>query len=238
MAYLSYNELPEIVRGSFEKQLDETSKKEEFHRNRSGLFTASEIHKLMTPSLTVAKNKTSRDYIFEKAYEKLTGQNPKLETFAKAMEWGNTYEPFAIRAYEELTNNVVSFHGEDQKFLKHKKLPIGAYPDGVVLENIPLECKCPANGAEHFKNISCGKDVDKFKKLRFEYYIQVQTQIMLSEVEFGHFFTFRPNIDIRFSTYHLIVPRCQEVITLIEETVKDASEQMDEIMETITLSEV
>lgn len=232
--YLSFSELPAMVRDSFEKQVTETTKKEEFHRNRSGLFTASEIHKLITPAIKVATNETSRNYIFEKAFERVTGQTAKLEVFAKSLDWGNTYEKQATESYEALTGNKVSFGGDTQKFLKHKTLPIGAYPDGIVLGNVPLECKCPANGGEHFKNLACGQDVDKFSKLRFAYYIQVQTQIMLSESEFGEFFTFRPNVEDKFARYYLRVPRSETVINQIEEAVKLAAEQLEEIIKTIS----
>ena len=232
--YLSFNDLPVNVRESFEKQVTETSKKEEFHRNRSGLFTASEIHKLITPKIQIAQNETARNYIFEKAFERVTGQNARLEISAKSLEWGNTYESQAVEAYEALTGNKVSFGGDTQKFLKHKTLPIGAYPDGVVLNGIPLECKCPANGGDHFKNLACGKDVAKFRMLRFAYYIQVQTQILLSDSDFGEFFTFRPNVEEKFSRYYLRVPRNDEVIGQIEEAVKLSAEQLDEIIKTIS----
>jgi hypothetical protein len=231
--YLSFNELPATIRESFEKQVSETSKKEEFHRNRSGLFTASEIHKLITHKCEIAKNETSRNYIFEKAFEKVTGQTARLEIGAKSIEWGLAYEKQAVEAYETLTGNQVRFTGDEQTFLKHKTLHIGAYPDGIVLKNIPLECKCPANGGEHFKNLNCGQDVDKFSKLRFAYYIQVQTQIMLSESEFGEFFTFRPNLEEKYSRYYLRVPRSETVINQIEEAVKLASEQLNEIINSL-----
>jgi len=232
--YLSFNDLPTNVRESFEKQVTETSKKEEFHRNRSGLFTASEIHKLITPKIQIAQNETSRSYIFEKAFEQVTGQNAKLEISAKSLEWGNTYEQQATESYEALTGNKVTFTGDNQKFLKHKTLPMGAYPDGIVMGNIPLECKCPANGGEHFKNLACGQNVDKFRALRFPYYIQVHTQILLSESGFGEFFTFRPNVDEKYARYYLRVPRNTEVINQIEEAVKAAAEQLDEIIKMIS----
>jgi len=232
--YLSFNDLPTTVKESFEKQVSETSKKEEFHRNRCGLFTASEIHKLITPTIKISVSETARNYIFEKAFEKVTKQTAKLEIFAKSLDWGNTYESQAVESYEKLTGNKVSFGGAEQKFLVHKTLPIGAYPDGIVLNGIPLECKCPANGGEHFKNLACGQDVDKFSKLRFAYYIQVQTQIMLSESEFGEFFTFRPNVEEKFSRYYLRIPRNTEVVKQIEEAVKAAAEQLNEIIKTIS----
>ncbi len=232
--YLSFNELPESVRESFEKKLNDTSKRESFHRNRSGLFTASEIHKLITPKIQIAENDTSRNYIFEKAFEKITGQTAKLEVSAKSLEWGNTYESQAIEAYEKMTGNKVSFGGDEQKFLKHKTLPIGAYPDGIVLNVVPLECKCPSNGGEHLKNLNCGQDVEKFSKLRFAYFIQVQTQIMLSETEFGEFFTFRPNVEDKYSCYYLRVYRNDTVINQITEAVKIAAEQLNEIIQSVS----
>lgn len=228
--YLSFSDLPQTVKESFEKQVTETTKKEEFHRNRSGLFTASEIHKLITPKIQIAQNKTSRDYIFEKAFERVTGQTARMEVFSKNIEHGNAYEKQATESYEALTGNKVEFSGDLQKFLKHKTLPIGAYPDGIVLGHVPLECKCPGNGGEHFKNLACGQNVSKFMDLRFEYYIQVQTQIMLSESEFGEFFTFRPNVEDKFSRYYLRVPRNNDVIRQIEEAVKAAAEQLNEII--------
>lgn len=234
MNVLRYEDLPVNVRESFEKAKSENDAKEAFHRNRSGLFTASEIHKLLTPKIQVAQNETSRNYIFEKAFEKATGQTAKPETFAKSLEWGNMYEAEAVSSYIAHTGNEVECTGDNQHFLKHDYLPVGAYPDGrLVIGKNPLECKCPANGGEHFKNLHCGQSLERFKLLRFNYFIQVQVQIWLSGCEFGDFFTYRPNVDERFSRYYLRVPRCEKTITSIKEAIEKASEQLEDILKSI-----
>ena len=234
--YLSFEQLkamyPEAVK-DFEKQVKSTEQKDEFTQNRLGVFTASEIYKLFTPKFEIAENETARKYIAQKAYEKATRQRATAEIDAPSLRWGKQYEVEAITHYERLTGNKVISCGEDQLFFAHKEFDAGCYPDGLVKQNIVLEVKCPYNGSEHLQNIMCGKEVGSFKKLRFEYYLQTQFQLWLTDREVSHFVSYRPDIEGLPKIHLIVLPRDEFIINRLEMAVKNATEQRDAILEAL-----
>lgn len=234
--YLSFEELqkqyPEAV-ATHEKRMQKEQSQSDFDLSRMGLFTASEIWKLLTGKFEMAQNDTSRNYIFEKAFERASGVRAAQGFKSDATEWGNDNEGKAILAYMDLTKNEVSFWGDNQKFCKHPVYDLGAFPDGRILPNITLEAKCPFNGGQHMQNLACGKDIDKFKKLRFKYWAQMQVQIWVTDSEKAHFFSHRPDVKQELQNFLLEIPRDDIFLRKLEEIIIVAQSERDSILKSI-----
>ena len=235
MSLINTSDLPMDFRESLNKQSEKEMAREDFHTNRSGNFTASELHKLITPTFKIAQNDTAKNYVFEKAFEKATGQTARQEFRSQNTDWGNQYELQAIEDYKKTTGLEVLHTGDNQKFLKHPYLPVGANPDGMLESGHTLECKCPANGGEQLKNLLCGQDINKFKSMRFNYFIQTQVQIWLAGKDWGDFYTYRPNVPEYMTRYYLRIWRDDFTIKQIEEAVIKASSEIEDILRSVKL---
>jgi hypothetical protein len=104
---------------------------------RRGIVTASTIGKLLTPTLKIADNDTSRGLINTLAAERVTGEveyvYPSFD-----MQRGTEYEPYARAEYEKLRGPVETL-GFMRLDLEHVR--IGYSPDGLVGDHGLLEIK-------------------------------------------------------------------------------------------------
>jgi putative phage-type endonuclease len=111
----------------------------EWHDARRGLVTASVVGKLLTPTLKVADNDTSRALTTTLAAERITGFTE--ETPMNSDMWrGVELEPYARDAYSKhhAPATEVGFMVRDEGGLK-----LGYSPDGLVGDDGLLEVKCP-----------------------------------------------------------------------------------------------
>ena len=110
---------------------------EQWHDARRGIVTASIVGKLITPTLTVANNDTSRAVTLQLVAERITGHTDPTYVSAD-MERGNLDEPIARAAYTEHIAPVteLGFMVEDKW-----GFPIGYSPDGLVGDNGLIEVK-------------------------------------------------------------------------------------------------
>ena len=89
---------------------------------------------------------------------------------------GQMYEPIATSIYENRFNTTVIEFG----LIQHEQIPIlGASPDGITTEGIMLEIKCP-----YTRKLN-GNVMDK---ATLGYYVQMQTQMEVCDLEECHFF--------------------------------------------------
>ena len=105
---------------------------------RCGLLTASTIGRLITPTLKVADNDTSRTLTHTLAAERITGHVEYIHpTFD--MQRGTDDEPYARTAYAEHSNVEV----EEVGFIvrKTEDYQLGYSPDGLVGERGLIEIK-------------------------------------------------------------------------------------------------
>ena len=108
--------------------------------------------------------------------EKLTPDTQRMTNYA--MEWGNMFEPIAIKLYEFMESEKNS----DIGLVTHKKYPwLGASPDGVLTAKL-LEIKCPV-----FRRIT--------KKIPDMYWIQMQIQMEVCDMPKCDYF------EVAFHTY-------------------------------------
>jgi exodeoxyribonuclease (lambda-induced) len=147
----------------------------EWHKQRLGKFTASEIHKLMGVR---GLGETGKSYAIDKAIEELYGEVE--ENFVSYdMERGVELEPLAFNKFKELKSlefleveNCGFFSGDFH----------GASPDGLVGDDAVLEIKCPK--ATTFFKLVADREIDK------KYFYQMQHQMMLTARKKAYFFNY------------------------------------------------
>jgi putative phage-type endonuclease len=112
---------------------------EEWHQQRLGKVTASNLHKVL------AKTKTGygadrAHYMTQLVLERITGTTRAENYTNAAMQWGIEQEPFARAAYEAYKGVMV----EEVGFMLHPTIEMaGASPDGLVGPDGMVEIKCP-----------------------------------------------------------------------------------------------
>lgn len=214
-------------------------------RKRSGLFTASELHKLLTAKAQPARNATARNYICEKAWERLTGTRVERGSGFRETDWGNEWEVFAIEEFSRRTGIQVEHTGKAQKFHKADGFPFGATLDGCINPDTILEAKCPFNGGIHLQNWRYASDLDWFKSERFEYYVQVQGGMWASDRRHAYFVSFDPGVSRERDTFertmfeaypndlklfHTKIPRDEQFIDLLKSVVLAAEKELQEML--------
>lgn len=160
--------LPDLVQGS-----------EEWHDQRRGLITASVVGKLITPTLKVADNDTSRGIIATLVAERITGYT-EPSFMNDDMARGVMHEPLARDKYAEVNGVDV----EQVGFLVRDDwgYRIGASPDGLVGDNGGLEVKCP-RAKTHIRTIIADQ-------VPSHYMAQVQACLLVSGREWWDFVSF------------------------------------------------
>ena len=214
-------------------------------KKRGGLFTASELHKLLTSKAQRADNDTARRYICEKAYERITGFAIVSGGTFLQTEWGKEHEVDAIKAFEAATKLKVDLVGDDQKFQKAKDYPFGATLDGVIGYDTITEAKCPYNGGIHMQNLQYASDPEWFKRNRFDYYVQIQGGLWASDRSKGYFISYDPGCSrdrdkferIYFESFpehmklfHTEIPRDEQFIDGLKAVVTEAEKDLQAII--------
>jgi exodeoxyribonuclease (lambda-induced) len=148
----------------------------EWHNQRLGKFTASEIYKLMGIK---ALGLTGQSYAFDKAVEELFGE-VESNFVSYDMERGIELEPLAFAKFKELKSfdfiDVAECGFFDLGF------NAGASPDGLVGEDAILEIKCPKANT-FFKLVATNEIEDK-------YIYQMQMQMLATKRNKAHFFNY------------------------------------------------
>lgn len=104
---------------------------------RCGLLTASQLHKLITPTLKVANNDTSRRLTETLVAERITGHVEYVHP-SFAMQRGTLDEPHSRQMYSELHAPVLEVGFGTNTIGGHV---LGASPDGLVGTNGGIESK-------------------------------------------------------------------------------------------------
>ena len=212
---------------------------------RAGIFTASQLYKIITPALKKPDNATFRQYIAEKAWERITGVQAENASGARATEWGHEHESQALFEFTIQTGIAPDRTGITQEFFKKEGYPFGATPDGIVSDDLGnrthvCEVKCPFNGGIHLQNVNYASDVEWFKANRFEYYAQVQGAMWAAEVEKAYFISYDPGTSRErdetyrikfqgFDDYKLFwteISRDENFIEGVKEAIKRAEEDL------------
>ena len=141
---------------------------------RMGMVTASEVSKLLTPTLKLANNETSRNYVYEMAAKRM---HPIIEPnyIGFDMERGHTEEVLAKIVYAKHYEPV-----KDCGFIINSSLgfPVGCSPDGLIGDDGLIEVKSRANKLQ-VKTIIEGFDVNRIEVPK-AFMLQIQAQLWVS----------------------------------------------------------
>lgn len=165
---MTLHEYPEIEQGT-----------EPWHDLRRGVVTASVISRLITPTLKVASNDTSRAATAQLVAERISGWTDP--THMNDDMWrGVLHEPIARERYAEhngVTVETVGFLIRDDWGFQ-----IGASPDGLVGDDGGLEIKCPRAKA-HIATILADE-------VPAHHVAQIQTSLLVSGREWWDLVSF------------------------------------------------
>lgn len=118
---------------------DLEQRSEEWYKVRRGILTASVVGKMVTPTLKVADNETSRGITASLVAERITGRTE--ETFVTDDMWrGIEHEPYARDVYSGHYQQAV-----ECGFMRRDEdgWTLGLSPDGLIADEGLLEIKCP-----------------------------------------------------------------------------------------------
>lgn len=242
---LSFDQLPlDFITSVRDKSRTDAEAAEE-RRKGSGLFTASELHKLLTSKAASSRGATARAYICEKAWERLTGVRVDKGTGFRETEWGNEWEPYAIEQFSKDSGLSVEYTGKKQRFQKADGYPFGATPDGLIGSDAVVEVKCPFNGGIHLQNIRFASDPDWFRSERFDYFTQIQGALWASDRKIAYFISYDPGVSrdrdpderITFEgfpesmrLFYTQIQRDESFIEILKGVVIDAEKEIQEIL--------
>jgi len=219
--------------------------KEDWAKFRRGLFTASEVHRLLAePKLKADKeagnlSEGAKTYVRERVAILLAPEEP--QHYNSNMERGNEAEPQAVLAYAESIGKSVN---DDDfvytsvggfVFFTDEEYNAGGTPD-VILKGKPYsiigEIKCPLSKTHlEYMMISNAEDL---KKAVPQYYSQMQMNMWLCEAGKGDFISFDDRYYNLVHHLHSIhVPRDEEHIELIKSKLLKAKEYKEQILKTI-----
>ena len=148
---------PNVVQGS-----------DEWLAMRCGLITASEMKKIITPTLKTANNGETRAHAFELAFQRLT-QYVEPQYVSDAMLRGQEDEIYARAAYAEHFAPVQECGFITRDF---GGFTIGYSPDGLVGSDGLIECKSRA-GKYQVQTIASNEVPE-------EYGLQLQTGLLVT----------------------------------------------------------
>ena len=200
---------------------------EEWYQVRSGKFTPSELHRLMTEPKTKSEiiSEGAKTYIKEKIAETLTVDisNDKMFKGNDATEWGSSYENEAIEVFSDYNNVQILPSG----FIEYDE-NFGGTPDGICEDgSFGIEVKCPYNIAIHLDNLLL--DSESFKKYRKEYYWQIQGYSLITGIEDWYFVSYDPR-QVDYKLKVLPIKRNEEDIKLIKQKLQLATEYKQQLI--------
>lgn len=155
---------PRIVQGS-----------DEWHAQRCGLLTASEMHLILTPTLKVAKNEKTRAHLYELLAQRVTNYvEPRY--VSDDMLRGHDDELAARQYYHENHAPVTECGFVTRTF---DGVTVGYSPDGLVGDDGLLECKSRRQKFQVQTFIEWRKN----GSIPADYLLQVQTGLFVTQRE-------------------------------------------------------
>ena len=187
---------------------------DDWFKMRQGRFTASQIHRLLGKDTLQRTKDSISNYAFEKAVESIYGHLEE-DFVSYDMQRGIDLEPLAFNRFKAL---------KEFDFIDVQKcvfFPLGSHagasPDGLVGKNAILEIKCPKRH-KFFKIVANGES-----EIDSQYIAQMQMQMLCTNSEKAYFFNYYIEDGIEF-WHEIIINRDEEMIDLIKQRIKQASE--------------
>jgi hypothetical protein len=213
----------EIKRFVFESE-------EEWLEYRKGLFTSSEINRLMTKPKAGELSDGAITFVLEKVSTLCGSSKPNY--FNAEMQWGKDNEPPAALALINIlgldvnSNDVIyTSHGGNVFFCTET---YGGTPDLIFTDAIG-EIKCP--NSENHLYYKLFITSDNFQKELPKYYDQMQLNMHLCDRDKCHFFSYDPRFDKEsLQSHHIIIQRNDERIQDILNKIRNAHELKLELL--------
>ena len=182
---------------------------QEWHQQRYGRFTASEIYKILGIK---GLGETGKSYAIDKAIEQLYGEME--ENFVSYdMQRGTELEPLAFAKFKEL-KELDFLEVENCGFFEFEE-HAGASPDGLVSDNAILEIKCPKSS--NFFKLVATNEIDP------KYYAQMQMQMLATNRNKAYFFNYLVHEGVEYH-HEIIVERDEVIIEKIKDRLKEVIE--------------
>ena len=202
----------------------------EWHRERQGCFTASEIGNLMVSGRKKDEmfGETAKSYITTVVADRLVSPDIVDDDYeyalyleenhptTRAMQWGTDHEDDARNRYADNTG----FKVELAPSIKHSEIEyFSCSPDGMVGTDGLVEIKCqqPKNFTESAYAILTGGDLKDINRM---YYWQVQAQMCITGRKWCDFVLYHPKQQPYFVCTR--IERNEEDIATLMERVKAA----------------
>lgn len=207
--------------------------KEDWKEYRKGLFTASNINKLMANGKSEnGLSVGAISYILETINDKIG--EPKPDIFNAAIEWGLENESQAVLRYAEdnglNVNDDHFIYTSVGGFVFFTYLGIcGGTPD-VILKDKIVEIKCP-NSDTHLYN-KLFVNADNIQKEYPIYYDQCQLNMFLTQRKEAILMSYDPRIKQHENQVHYItIPYDSGRVELIMDKINTASLYRDKLLE-------
>jgi len=208
--------------------IEAEQRSEGWHNARLGMFTSSQIYKLMTkPKLkSEVLSDGAKTYIMEKVAESLTGIREEVFT-TPSIQWGIDNEPLAKKHLARLNDWTI----EETSFIKIEALNYGGSGDGWIREiNGALEVKC-LNTSNHLQEIRDSEDLKANLPKRFW---QVLSDAYLRECDVAVLAWFDPRVPNDYGLFTKQFKVEQSDVNEMLEKLKYANEEFHNQLEYFT----
>lgn len=213
-------------------QLTQDQRSYGWYKARLGMFTASQIAKLMTASKKKDEifGDSAKTYIALVAMERKVKErwdsmtDEERDDFIRheyptnnAMDWGTFYEPLARTSFEFDRNVIVTQYGS---CVREEMPNVSASPDGYIEEeNAIIEIKCPKMDTfgRYVMNVVDGASL---KAEKADYYWQMMLQMWITGASYGYFVWYHPSIGMEFAH----IERNDEDINIMLQRIEKAEE--------------
>jgi putative phage-type endonuclease len=169
---------------------DVEQRSDTWHDLRRGMVTASTVASLLTPTLKVADNDTSRGVTAALVAERITGVT-EPSYMSDDMWRGVLHEPIARGYYAEHHNPVRECGFMVRQF---DGFEIGLSPDGLVSDDGLIEIKCP-RAKEHVRTILADA-------VPSQYMAQLQTALLVSGRAWIDYVSFHAGLPLYVKRVH------------------------------------
>lgn len=186
---------------------------EEWLEARRGLLTASEIHKIMTPTGKIANNKDTRAHVYELLAQRIS-EYVEPAYISDDMLRGQEQESYARNTYADNYAEVTNVG-----FITNDKwgFTIGYSPDGLVGDDGLIEIKCRRQKFQ-VETIVLGVVPDEFM-------LQIQCGLLVSERKWCDFISYHGGLPMfvkRVEPLEVMQAAIVEAATKFEEQVAAA----------------
>lgn len=165
---------------------------EEWHAARCGLLTASEMDRILTPTLKTANNDKSRAHLWELLAQRITGYvEPQYVGDDMLRGWDDEGRARDLYAERYAPVEQVGFVTNDRW-----GFTLGCSPDGLVGDDGLIECKSRRQKYQ----IQTLIENAQFDTVPDDYALQIQTALLVSERKWCDFISYSgglPMVTIR-----------------------------------------